>query len=65
MTIKSKDIRKPILDPEKILYDDQTVLKEEIYTQMIHDENPELANELIEWEDDGEGHFIPHWERSQ
>lgn len=39
---------------EKSLPDEEKILK-----QMLHlDEKTELANDLVEWEDDGEGHFL-------
>lgn len=38
----------------QLIFDDENLLN-----RMLHvDESPELANELIEWEEDGEGHLI-------
>lgn len=39
---------------------DEELLKEKALKQMLHDQDQEEANDLIEWEDDGGGNFIQH-----
>lgn len=39
---------------EKNIFDIEVVLM----SKLLHNENSELAIDLIEWEDDGEGHYI-------
>lgn len=60
MTVSQKNKKKDVSKPteKQMLYDDENAIKEKALMQMIHDENPELAHDLIEWEDNGEGHFI-------